>query len=521
MMIQSNLIFNTPVSSGEGHKSKMGYIFDFQSNNWKLDNSTSINFELLPEIEEPIKESFKNTLCRYAEDMSAKYTSSIFHQFIFFLRTTKSNKIDLKALSNFRSVLDAESEYKLAYLRAFFLSWYEYGYAGISPEVIDYLEKLTLKCNVRGKAVITKCPYSGAYTSNEQRALLDWCTNAFMDNVIGLNAFSAFVALLFTGRRPVQIRYLRFGDLIATEKKSGRSQSITYAINIPRAKQRGAKFREAFSQIEVNEDLYNLLLSQAHSSLEQIEKRLGQVLPLHLKEQVPIYLTEAGISDVSNLKVLTDRLENDYLHISAQGFSNLIQKICVLNQAKSERTSDFIYISARRFRYTKGTNLARMGISGVALAKALDHSDIQSISAYVENTTELADSINEMIAPALAPLAQAFAGTLINSERDAIRANDPHSRVKNHQAKAIGNCGTHAFCASGYRACYTCVKFQPWKDAPHDDVRHEIIAEREQQRSLGVSDLVIQSTDRLLLAVEQVIQMCETAKHKKGLSIGK
>lgn len=499
----------------------MGYIFYLQSNNWKLDNSTSINFELLPETERPIKESFKNTLCRYAEEMSAKYTSSIFHQFIFFLRTTKSNKIDLKALSNFRAVLDAESEYKLAYLRAFFLSWYEYGYVGISSDAIDYLEKLTLKCNVRGKAVITKCPYSGAYTANEQRALLDWCTNAFVDNVIGLDAFSAFVALLFTGRRPVQIRYLRFCDLIATEKKSTRSQSVSYEINIPRAKQRGTKFRETFSQIEVNEDLYSLLLSQAHSSIEQIEKRLGQKLPLHLKEQVPIYLAESSISDISNLKVFADRLENDYLHLSSQGFSSLIRRICVLNQAQSERINDFIHISAKRFRYTKGTNLARLGVSGVALARALDHSDIQSISAYVENTTEVADSINEMIAPALAPLAQAFAGTLINSERDAIRADDPHSRVKNHQSKAIGNCGTHAFCASGYRACYTCVKFQPWKDAPHDDVRCEIIAEREQQRSLGVSDLVIQSTDRLLLAVEQVIQMCETAKKAEGLSSGK
>lgn len=503
------------------HESKMGYTFDLQSNNWKLDNSTLINFELLPEIEGSIRESLKKTLCRYAEEMSAKYTSSLFHQFIFFLRTTKSKKIDLKTVSKFRAVLDIESEYKLSYLRGFFLSWYEYGYTGISSEVVDYLEELKLRANVRGRAVITKCPFSGAYTLNEQRALLDWCTNAFVSDVIGLDAFSAFISLLFTGRRPVQIRYLRFCDLITSEKKSGQSISLCYEVSIPRAKQRGAAFREVFSKIEVNEDLYSLLLSQVHSSIEKLEKHFGKALPEHLKEQVPIYLATTKIKEISTFKILEERLYNDYLHLSSSDFSGLIGKICKLNQAISERTKDFIHITSKRFRYTKGTNLARLGLSGVALAKALDHSTIHNIKVYVENTAEMADKINEIIAPALAPIAQAFAGTLISAERDAIRANDPHSRVKNHRSKIVGNCGTYAFCASGYRACYTCVKFQPWKDAPHEDVRDEIIGEREQQRSLGVSGLVIQSTDRLLLAVEQVIQMCETAKHTKGLNIGK
>ncbi|RUM50557.1 MAG: hypothetical protein DSY85_13445 [Marinomonas sp.] len=520
-MIQNDLNLNYTARSPIEHKSKMGYSFLIEDDKWKLDNSVVINFLLLPDFNSESLIGFKKTLCRYAEEMSASFTNNIFAYFVVMLRTTGVKEVNLKAVSMFKASLSVETEYKLAHLRVLFLSWYEYGYAGISVEVIEYLEKLTLKCNVRGKAVITKCPYSGAYTSNEQRALLDWCTNAFVNNVIGLDAFSAFVALLFTGRRPVQIRYLRFCDLIATEIKAGQSQSVSYEVNIPRAKQRGTKFREAFSQIEVNEELYSLLLSQAHSSIGQIEKRLGQELPLHLKKQVPIYLATTNLIEIPNFKILEDALNNDYLHLSSQGFSKLIQRICALNQAKSERTNDFIHISAKRFRYTKGTNLARLGVSGVALARALDHSDIQSISAYVENTPEVADSINEMIAPALAPLAQAFAGTLINSERDAIRANDPHSRVKNHQSKAIGNCGTHAFCVSGYRACYTCVKFQPWKDAPHDEVRREIIAEREQQRSLGVSDLVIQSTDRLLLAVEQVIQICETAKKAEGLSIGK
>jgi len=214
-----------------------GYTFEHENSCWNLDNSISINFNYFPAFDKNSFKGFKSSLCRYAEEMSASYTKAIFNFFISMLKATNSHKIDLKAASTFREGLNSETEYQLGALRAFFLSWYEYGYAGVSSEVIDYLKKLTLKCNVRGKAVITKCPYSGAYTSNEQRPLLDWYTNAFVDDVIGLDEFSAFVTLLFTGRRSVQIRYLRFCDLLATEKKFDQSESVCYEINIPRAKQ--------------------------------------------------------------------------------------------------------------------------------------------------------------------------------------------------------------------------------------------------------------------------------------------
>ena len=155
----------------------------------------------------------------------------------------------------------------------------------------------------------------------------------------------------------------------------------------------------------------------------------------------------------------------------------------------------------------------------MALAAALDHTDTQNIDVYTENTEEMAEEIDAIMTPVLAPLAQAFAGVLIDSERDAIRAKDPHSRVKNSKTHSIGNCDTHAFCASGYRACYTCVNFQPWRDAPHEEVLVEIQNERKRQQELGVSPNVIQSTDRLLLAVQQVILMCKLTKSQSLIEL--
>jgi hypothetical protein len=108
----------------------------------------------------------------------------------------------------------------------------------------------------------------------------------------------------------------------------------------------------------------------------------------------------------------------------------------------------------------------------------MDHSDIQNVRVYTDNTPQEAVVINQMIGPKLAPFAQACMGTLVRSEREAIRGDDPKSRVPNSEQHAVGTCGNYGFCASGYRACYTCRFFQPWVYGPHEEVLEELYAEK-------------------------------------------
>ena len=262
------------------------------------------------------------------------------------------------------------------------------------------------------------------------------------------------------------------------------------------------------------DDLYLLLKRQADFSVKEIEKVLGEELTIQTRSKIPIFLAEDRLIEITSVSHLIKCLDTteDYLHMTHSQSMALMKTISVKCTARSERTGDFINFTSRRFRYTKGTNLARRGITGVSLAFALDHSDIQNIDVYTENTEEMAEQIDAVMSSALAPLAQAFAGKLIQSERDALRANDPHSRVKTGSAMEVGNCGTFAFCASGHRICYTCVNFEPWADAPHEEVLEEVLNERRRQSEEGISSNVISSTDRLLLAVQQVIHLCQKAK---------
>ncbi len=497
------------------HVSKSGYPFQFNSDEWRLDGSTVIYFERLSPMPNKLKDSFKKALCRYAEELSAMHTFNMFNRFNAFMKANNDENITVDALSNYRASFNSDNEYKLGALKGFLLAWYEWRFDGIGKEVANYLDELILRGNPKGNAVKGACPYSGPLTHNELGALIDWASNAFNTKSLNLKEYAFFMTLALTGRRAVQIRSLRSKDIIYREDSKGHD----YVINCPRAKQRGFGFREQFTPLTINEDLYLILNNKRNESIKLIENTIGATLHPKIQCEIPVFLEESRLVEINDKEDLVRILNDvpDYLHMARDTAFSLLRTVSIRNTAHSERTGEFINFTAYRFRYTKGTNLTRRGITGVALAAALDHTDTQNIGVYVENTEETAKQIDKVMAPILAPLAQAFAGKLIASERDAIRANDPNSRVKNRISQNIGNCGTHSFCASGYRACYTCINFQPWLEAPHTDVLTEILEERQQQEERGVSQNVIQSTDKLLMAVQQVVLMCEAIKSEEKI----
>ncbi|MDO9144641.1 site-specific integrase [Rhodoferax sp.] len=498
----------------EWRTSKMGYKFDRRSDIWRLDGSKTINLGRMRDLNGTTAEGLRNALCRYAEELAAPTTEMALGYFNMYCDHGRARSVTVADLSNWRASLDRENEYKLGALKSFLIAWNEWGFPGVESDIVKYLDELSLRGNVKGKAVKRACPYSGPLSQIELGALLEWASNAFAEDILDLTQYAYFLTLVFTGRRSVQIRSLRSGDLSFREDANGHD----YIIRFPRAKQQHSGFRKDFNPLSVTEDPYLVLDNQARASQEYVERALGKKLPSAIRKKIPVFLANDRVDSLKDIQDLEKRLDEtpDFLHMTNLQAADVLHHVSVKNMARSERTGEFINFTSRRFRYTKGTNLARRGITGVALAHALDHTDTQNIDVYTANTEEMAAQIDLIMAPFLAPLAQAFAGVLIDSERDALRAKDPHSRVKNSRSKAIGNCGTHAFCASGYRACYTCCNFQPWRDAPHEDVLQEIQEERSRQAELGISPNVIQSTDRLLLAVQQVVLLCKDAQAKQS-----
>lgn len=134
--------------------SRDGYSFDINANTWVLNKDIIIRFQKdVLELEPDTLIGFKKTLARYAEEASAKHTLNMYHRFQRMVRDNGCKTVDEHVIKNWRTMLDNEHQWYLGALRGFLINWYDYGYKGISSEVVRVLEKMTLSGNQKGVAI--------------------------------------------------------------------------------------------------------------------------------------------------------------------------------------------------------------------------------------------------------------------------------------------------------------------------------------------------------------------------------
>lgn len=500
--------------------SKDGYQFDVSSSHWTLNKDVTISLNFPSALESKTEEGFRAALRRYAEEASARHTENMATRFKRFLRDSGASRVTAKDLLNWRAML-GEDQWQLGGLKGFLLAWHEYGFTGIDKDVADLLNDWRISGNVKGAAVAGGCPESGPFTDLEMSALLDWANAAVIRGEVSFWDYGYFLTLAMTARRPIQISHLRGKDLV---REHG-AEATQFRLNIPRAKQRGAGFRSAFRSLPIIEDL-GLVLTQLHrQSVSRVEAAVGEELEVELAAEVPLFINGQSLADhvecLGDLREMLLGKTPDVLHATTASLAGALQHCARASTARSERTGEYIRLSATRFRHTRGTKLRREGFGAHIIAELLDHSDIQNVSVYTENTAQEAVVINELVGAQLAPFAQACLGRLVHSEREAVRGDDPLSRVANERLHGVGTCGSYGFCASGYRACYTCNHFQPWVDGPHEEVLEDLYLEKTRSRAAGCADVVVNANDQLILAVEHCVLLCADAKKSRAtLEVG-
>lgn len=489
--------------------SKDGYLFDPQSYIWVLNKDVSISFQKeILSLNPKLLEGFKRALSRYAEELSAKHTSNMYHRFQRFIRDTKCKEIDVNSIYNWRSQLDDTTEWYLGALRGFLISWHDFGYYGVPKDVVKLLNDMTLKCNVRGLAVSNRCPYTGALTQNEQTSFYNELNRLFSTDEISLTAFAYLSLLQATARRPVQLRQLKVRDLIKEVDK--KTDGTNYYLDIPRAKQRSGGFRKEFKRLAIIEDLYLVLLNLIEQSINRIKTEFNLDLLSDQKSSLPLFIDWNQASDFIKDDLLG--INDEALHISTTDLNKELNRVATLQKSKSERTGEIIHISARRFRRTRGTNLGRKGVSAFIIAEALDHSDSQSAQIYTENTADTVIYIDQVVGKPLAPFAQAFKGKIIHELSDGERGDDSTSRIPNKNNETVGACGTNDFCIKGYESCYVCEKFRPLLDAPHEKFLENLYEEKHHRLKMTNSEQYASTKDTLILAVEWVVSECKRIK---------
>jgi len=491
------------------YRSEAGQVFVPADPQWQLDPVIHSPVDVgsaKTVFKEEVYSYFRIVLARYASSHKADSVTNIvkYLRLIVARQHAEFNILDERDFFSAKVNAGKEREYQLSTIRGFLRFWHKSGLYGIDDEFIEAIGKLSFKGNEKGVAVRSHDPIKGPYTPLEMESVIDGLNNAFMEDKVSLEDWVLVKLYAERGLRRAQLTQLAFEDF---SKGVG-----VFFINQPRSKQRGVGFRESFSRFPISEDLFDAVMLLKAQRVLEIDERTSEgvaqsfsLLPIFPRYEVIIERSEQNEKFDASCFQTRESLDAP------------LRRIGTVINAMSERTGERIHLTSKRFRSTLGTDLNREGAGVGVIAAALDHSDHQNSGVYVESIGENATRLNQKIGKLLAPLAQAFAGMVVRDESQALRGANPTSRIRSIDGTDnVGSCGNYSFCSAyAPTACYTCVKFQPWLDAPHEDVLADLYEERERTFNITGDETIARILDRSILAVEDVIQRCSVIKSKE------
>lgn len=478
-------------------RTKSGIEFDPSANTWAYRdgvNNIYLDFNQLPNSSRELRDSAKLVLTWYAENRSPDHLKNMFQRLQHFLRAASKEILSITAvdLLNYRADLPQSAEWYLGAFAGLLRKWGRLGYAGVGEDVEPLLKQLRLKGNAKGVSVLTWNPHDGPFTHIEEEALQAALNQAYAEGDISTGDYALAWLFILLGQRSKQYASLKVCDLQLKRDADG---ILKYSVMIPSAK-KGAKFSRAqFVERPIIEQFGEVLNSYAE------KVRLSFRSILDDASQAPLFPSSRSPGDDNGFA----------FHQTAAEVGATITAVLEGLSVVSERTGKAMNISGVRFRRTIGTRAGEEGYSPLVIARLLDHSDTQNVGVYSANSPAIIDRIDRAIAIEMAPLAQAFAGTLVEGLGEDTSRRIIDLRV-DRSGSPMGDCGTHGYCGfNAPIACYTCSNFEAWLDGPHEAVLQHLLGQRE--KHLSTSDTRIASiNDRTIFAVAAVIEACRQAK---------
>jgi hypothetical protein len=405
---------------------------------------------------------------------------------------------DLKQVQSF-------AEYRLHYIR----DWYRWcakrDLPQFSRQVLERLEELKIGGNVKGRAVRTRDPEQGAFDKLELVALVSRLRE-IGPTVLTLFERTLLWLALALGSNPLAFALLREEDFTPTKEVG--TKAVHHLLRVPRIKKRHPFFRAASHPKRLNEEIgrhVSELIRENASFRKKNDWPEGCAYPLFKRAQ-----PRAALLDGPNHEFAMHCDPGDLTY----ALQRAIEKLAVV----SHRTGQQLKANAMRFRRTFATRAVEENISPAELALSLDHTDLQNVQVYFETRSSIVDRLDAALAVELGPLADAFMGRIVANEDDAENGADPSKRIPWFRRSAgrppekagnLGTCGSGPCSLFAPISCYTCRKFQPWKDGPHREILQWLCDERERNRAEGLDPQIVGIHDATILAIGEVVAACE------------
>lgn len=460
----------------------------------------SINFDLLPEKASPLLPSIMKVLEWYLRNRSEHSAKGAFN-FIkhFLVETSKTSSGHIRSITDvmlidYAASLPLPRRWYLSNLASHLKNWYDLGYPGVSSSAMKFLRESRKPGNAKGKAVAEMDPQRGPFTDVEFESLNVTALDAFQEGRLAVRGFLLLALMMAFGPRPVQVRYLKVKDVRRLDQAEHGSH---FQLDMPVVKNQLPP-RHEFREFYLRNDFGTLLFDYA----QDVRESMADIV------EAP---DEAPLFPCPNVEEERDDPAGLEFHDSTDHLTDELKGIVEGLGVTSERTGDALYVFPTRFRRSFGTRLGADGHPAVVIAHMLCHHDIQNVLVYTQASWAAMEKIDRAVAMMMAPLIQAFLGTIVMDESEAVRGDDPTSRIFDPRISksmdVMGTCGKCGRC--GFKApiaCYTCRRFQPWLDGPHGAVFEYLIQERD--RLMKTDSKIASNLDRTILAVAEVIRRC-------------
>lgn len=482
---------------------RSGIVFDASEDVWKWTDGVfplSLNFQALPRGVAHLKKELKAVLAVTARSCSAHHLTALHSGFVQFGHARVPERAGLPIepvdLANYAAHLGPELAWRQSVVKLLLMRWVALGLPGVDAECATYYEDRRIPGNRKGDAVRTHDPYEGPFTDLEYLGLYKAVNSAFSQGDLPLWAMVLARLLFAFGARVSQYASLKLEDLKVEKGK--------HILRLPQIKKREEHSRSEFRFCELTPQSAALV-----RELIDHERRLGGT------DDSPLFSRATVLSGRGRPPELSDpRFEGHCTgRALARTFTTLVQPLAPL----SERLGYLqIPVNTTRFRYTLGTRLAEEGASIYVIAECLGHADTQNVKCYVEASPKLVEALDKALTTMLAPIAQAFRGRLVEDEAGSSQSGAVGTRIIDFRVSTVGvgSCGGKTSGCSQLKpvACYTCFKFEPWLDAPHEKLLERLEADRQR---FADDPRMAAINDDAIIAVREVMAQCEEVRRRR------
>lgn len=482
-------------------------LFNPQKDAWSYQDgvvSVYLDFGRIPSPFAGLVTALKGALLPFAQNNSPAYLVNLFETFLHFSRNVdqrlpEGNLLTLPHIWQYIERLQPKDQYRVGVLNVLFQKWFSLGLQGLAENLVDFLRERRTPGNTKGERVRTHNPTNGAFTEFEYVALYRSIDAAYSSGILEDWAFVLSRLLFATGQRISQYASLKLCDFVVQTSKDGVDR---YSIQMPLVKRRHAHSREEFKTYDLSPQTGKVVSKYVRNKAATSEEGFN----------APMFSFEGHGNGQGIFQG----------HCTAKKLSQrLIDELRCIAPTTSRLDGKPMPVSAQRFRYTFGTRMAEEGCSMVIVADRLGHTDLQNVGVYFEASPKIVENIDKALDKYLVPIAEAFRGNVIADEDHASKKGTLGSRIYDFKSAktSIGSCGKDSGCEfSKPVACYTCIKFEPWLDAPHEKLLDALLNEREKYLASGDERMAV-INDNTIIAIREVISICEQIRaQQRGLA---